>query len=429
MVWGLTIVVVAAAPAGRTLTLEEALEAARAHQPQLQQASAATEAARARADEARASLLPQLNGTVGYERSTANFVSRPGSVPKQFAGTTGGSFQTYNFFSASVSVSQLVYDFGQSTSRYGAARASAQAQEHSQTNTLLQVLLNVRTAYFNARAAKALVTVAEETLANQRRHLEQIQGFVEVGTRPEIDLAQARTDTANAKVQLINAQNGYETAKATLNQAMGVESGTDYDVADETVGPVTNEGAPLDTLLAEALAARPDYAALKSQVVSQQRTLRSLRGAYWPSLGVSSGVSDAGNSLGALAWNWNAMATLSWPIFQGGATRARVDEAAANLVGAEAQATLLRQQVRLQVTQAQLDVRAASAALGAANEAAENAKLRLALAEGRYQTGIGSIIELGDAQLALTSAEAQVVQADYNLASARARLLNALGRQ
>jgi outer membrane protein len=88
----------------------------------------------------------------------------------------------------------------------------------------------------------------------------------------------------------------------------------------------------------------------------------------------------------------------------------------------------LRQQLRLEVDQAWLSVRAAKAALGAAAEAVENARLRLGLAEGRYQTGVGSAIELGDAQLALTSAEAQKVQADYNLAIARAQLLKALGR-
>jgi outer membrane protein len=84
--------------------------------------------------------------------------------------------------------------------------------------------------------------------------------------------------------------------------------------------------------------------------------------------------------------------------------------------------------MRLEVDQARLAVRAAKAAIVASDEAVQNARERLKLAEGRYQTGVGNAIELGDAQLAMTSTQAQKVQAEYNLASARAALLKALGR-
>src|SRR5437762_2363612 len=83
------------------------------------------------------------------------------------------------------------------------AQADALAQQPTARTNRLLTLLNVRTAYFQARSQKASIAVAGETLGNQERHLAQIQGFVDLGTRPQIDLAQARTDVANAKVQLI----------------------------------------------------------------------------------------------------------------------------------------------------------------------------------------------------------------------------------
>ena len=88
----------------------------------------------------------------------------------------------------------------------------------------------------------------------------------------------------------------------------------------------------------------------------------------------------------------------------------------------------LRQSVRLDVDQARLAVRASKAALAASGDAVTNARERLKLAEGRYQAGVGNAIELGDSQVALTSALAQQVQADQKLAAARAQLLRALGR-
>src|SRR5262249_33366723 len=158
-------------------------------------------------DEARSALLPQVAATGSYQRTTANFAPQPGTVPTSLMGERQATWDTFNFWSLGASANQLLWDFGQTSGKWRAAGALAQSQADTERAPTLQVILGVRTAYFNARAAKALVQVAKETLANQERHLAQIQGFVEVGTRPEIDLAQARTDRANARLQLINAEN------------------------------------------------------------------------------------------------------------------------------------------------------------------------------------------------------------------------------
>ena len=415
-------------PAGpRVLTLAEAVRNARARQPQLLQAQAGTRAASARSDEARSGLLPQLTGSASYSRETANVPFRPGFATNSSSG--GSSFRTVNFYSFNGTLSQLIYDFGQTPGRWRAAQASAEAQRDTEYATLHQVTLGVQTAFFTARAAKDLVGVARDNLTNQDAHLRQIEGFVRAGTRPDIDLAQARTDRANAAVQLINAQNTYETAKAQLNQAMGVEGPTDYEVASDTLPALEGEEQPLDALLQEALDHRPDYASFQQQARAQELTLRSVKGGYGPALGVSTGVNDIGPALDSTVWNWNATVTLTWNIFQGGLTRAQSQEAQANLDAARAQIDGLRQQVRVDVVQAQLAVRANKEALVATGEALVNARERLRLAEGRYQAGVGSVIELGDAQVALTTAAAQRVQAEYNLASSRAQLLRALGRE
>ncbi|MFI5290986.1 MAG: TolC family protein, partial [Polyangia bacterium] len=257
----------AAAPPGRVLTLDEALRTAIAHQPQLRQARANTEVASARADESRAALLPQVSGNASYERTTSNFVLRPSSLPTSVATmkTPGPTFDTFNFWSFGLQLNQLVWDF-QSVDRWKSSKATAVAQRDVEKTTTLQVETQVRTTYFTARAQKALVVVAQETLANQQKHMVQISGFVRVGTRPEIDLATAKTNVANAEVQLINAENAYETAKAQLNLAIGVAGPTDYDVADETLPPVDGEDLTTDALYDEALKARPEVATLTEQV-------------------------------------------------------------------------------------------------------------------------------------------------------------------
>jgi len=413
--------------ASRIVTLDEVLQTAREHQPQLQQARAQTQAAVHRVGEALAPLLPQLNLTGSYQRTTANFVFRPGSNPQALNQSTTSTFNTFDFYNFGAQANQLLYDFEQTSGKWRAAQASASAQADTERATLLQILLTARTSFFNARATKALVEVAKETLENQDKHLKQTEAFVQVGTQPQIALAQARTDFANAQVQLVTARNNYEQAKAQLNQAIGIEGPTDYDVSDDTMNAIAGEDHDIDTLAEQAVDTRPEIASLNEQIRSQESTIRSLQGGYGPTIGVATGITDAGEKINQLGWNFAAGVTLTWPLFQGGLTKEQVSEAKANLAALSAQSDLTRQQIRLQVDQARLAVLAAKASISATAEALINAREQLRLAEGRYTTGVGSIIELGDAQVALTSAEAQKVQSDYNLATARAQLYQALG--
>jgi outer membrane protein len=413
----------------RVLSLAEAERLAQARHPNLLEARAATEGARARTAGALAPLLPQLTGVAAYQRATSNYATRPGALPSSLAGlASSSSLDTYNHFSAGLTLSQSLWDFGQSYRRYQAARSSAEGYQEGERTARVQALLKVRIAFFQARAQRSLSRVAAETLANQERHLRQIEGFVHVGTRPAVDLAQARTEVANARLQLINAQNNYQTAKAQLNQAMGVVGETGYEVSDDALPPQPGEDSQTGELVAKAIAARPELASLSKQESSQESTLRATRGGYWPSLSFAMSLTESGSELDAMAWNWNATLQLSWQIFQGGQTRAQVREVRASLDGIAAQRSELEQQVRFEVTQALLAVRAAKAAEGASGQAHTAASERLRLAEGRYATGVGTAIELGDAQTKLNDAAAQRIVASYNLASARAQLAAALGR-
>jgi outer membrane protein len=413
----------------RVLTLSQALETAQQHQPQLWQARANAEAASARADELRAPILPQLTLTAGYQRTTANFVARPGSVPSAFTmGQSSTSLDSFNFWTSGLTLNQYIWDFGVTTDRWRSSRAAAESLNQTSRAVEQQIIAGVRTAYFNARAQLALIQVARENLANLELHLKQIEGFAAAGTRPKIDLAQARADRAQGQVQLISAQNAYAVAKAQLNQAIGETGTTDYDVQDEALPPIPGEDGDLAALLADALHARPELAALERQIRAQELLVSSAKGAYGPALGAAMSVTDSGVELTNLTWNWNASLNLSWGLFQGLLTRSQVREAKANLRVVQAQRAGIVNQVRVEVEQAQLQVRAAKATIAAVGEALFNSRERLRLAEGRYQSGVGNVIELGDAQVAAATAAAQSIQAEYNLATARAALLKALGR-
>ena len=410
------------------VTLAEALRAARAHQPALDLARGNAINAHGLADQARGALLPQLSGTVSYKRGTSNFVPQPGGTTLGTVPAVTSSLTTFPQWFAGLNASQLVYDFGETINRWKAARVAADAADESTHTTEAQVAYNARSAFFTARAARDLVGVARDTLANQEKHLAQVTGFVEVGTHPEIDLSQAKADRATAQLQLINAENNYAVAKAMLNMAMGVERSVDYDLSDEELPPVEGEDAQVESLIDVAKQSRPEMVNLRLNLQSQELGLRSARDMYWPNLGLAGTINDSGPYLDRTNWNFSGVVTLSVPLLQGGAIDAQIHQAQGQVVQAKAQLETEQQQVRLDVEQARLGIRSAKGAIAAADDAVANTRDRLRLAEGRYATGVGSIIELGDAQVALTTAAAQKVSAQYQLYTARAQLLKALGR-
>jgi outer membrane protein len=426
------------------LTLHQAEQTALQNQPNVLAARGLQEAAEGRVEEARAGYLPQVTLTGTYERSTGNFAARPGTLPQTLttSGAGGGMGTTvmagstpigwdpkFNFYQFNAGASQLIYDFGQTSNRWASAGASRDAAGDNTRTATLQTLLNVRRASFTARANRDLVAVADETVRNQEKHVEQTQAFVRTGIQPDINLATVMTALANAKVQLVTARNNFVVSEAQLSQAMGVPVSEQYALSDQEIPPITGEGGPPAPLVEHAEKNRPELANLINQRHAQELTVKSVNGAYGPSLSAIANLSDTGVAIDSLAPNWYVGLGLTWNILQGGLTRGQVREAKGTLQNLTGQEQALRLQVQVDVEQGRLGVQAATATIGASDEALVNARSQLTLAEKRYEHGLGSAVELGDAQVAYTTAEAQVVQAKFNLAAARAQLLAALGDQ
>jgi outer membrane protein len=410
-----------AAPAARAaapgdaepLTLERAVETALAHQPQLLSARAQVRAAAARVTQADAALLPQGTATAGVVRAEAP--------------TLGGPASTGDTWSLSISGSQILFD---ANAWYvnRSSRAASAAQQEGERATLQSVVQAVRTAWYQAASARDLVDVARETLANREAHLAQVKGFVQVGTRPEIDLAQARADRANAKVGLISAENDLAIAHAQLNQAMGVAASTDYPLAPTEVTPLPGEDGTIEVLLAEALAHRPDVAARARSHEAQEASLKAAKGTFLPTAAATGRIGESGPEVDATRRNWTLGLTLTWPFLEGGRGLGRVREQQALLEALDADDEGFRQEVRFEVEQARLQVRAAAAALEASGEVVQSAREQLRLAEARYKAGLGSGLEASDAQVTMANAQALEVKARFSLASARSQLARALGR-
>jgi outer membrane protein len=399
----------------RALTLDEAVAAAVARRPAVRASREAAASAEASAREARGALLPQL----GLDGRWTHARTDP---------PEGEAFSS-DSTSASLSADVLVWDFGRTSSRWRSAQASADAASEDARATAQQAILEARLAYFGVLAAVALDQVAAQALANGERHLSDTEAMVQAGSRAAIDLARLRTQVATARAAAVRTRNAVRTARTRLDVAMGVPGQPDYATVAPSIPALAAEERPTDALFAQAVAARPELAALRASVSAGAHAVKAADRALWPSLRASAGAAGAGSDALDPAWTASAAVSLSWTLFDGLSARAAAEGARARLEATRAQLDERGQQVWKELDEAASDVASARAQRPAAEEGVEASKDLLGYAEARYREGVGSSLELADAELELVNAAAQRVQVEYDLASARARLLSAVGQE
>jgi outer membrane protein TolC len=418
---------------GGVLSLDEALQSARTNQPQLRAAGAQTRQVTARVGEARSVYLPRVDAQAQYQRSTPNFLLSPMMLHTPL--TKGYQAQnelalgdSVDYYTFGIMASQLIYDFGKASGGIAQVEATEQASQADERATAQTTATNVRVAYYGVLAAQQLVAVGEETVRNQQKHAEQVRRFVNAGQRTRFDLSSVELNYSNAQIGLVRARNVLGLAKIRLKTAIGIDGAADFSVVEPNPAASVFERRPAGELIAEAEQHRPELRRADAQLRAQRAGGKAARAGYLPSISALGGVAAAkGEGFGA-GYDWFVGIGLNWNLFNGMYTTNQTAEARAGEDLAAAQRENARQAIVADVEEQRLAIDDAQARGELAERTVATASERLAQAEHRYETGAGDVLELDDAQIMLTNAKAQSVQARYDLAIARARLARALGQ-
>jgi outer membrane protein TolC len=403
---------------GRVLTLDEALAIALEYQPNIQARLSDYAAAAYRVDQALSPLLPQVNASISASQ-TQSF--SPG-------GATGPARSTISSFPdstrAGLTVSQLLFDFGKTFASTEVARKLADVASEDVELQRQLITLAVKESYTNINFAQRLIAVQQQALERAELNLRSARGFFEVGTRPKSDVARAEVDVANARVDLIRARNAERNARVALNTAMGIPASTPTVIQDNLVyEPVTLDPA---MLVGEAYRQRPESRQARLQVEAADARARRAFRDFLPDITANAFYGGVRADLNEV---WEIGLGLSWSLFDGGNRVARYRETRVLLEGAQARVRATELDISREVEQAQINVSESNDRIQAAKTAVESALENFRLAQGRFDAGVGTILELTDAQLALTqtqNAETQAL-ADYRIALAR--LQRAVGRR
>jgi outer membrane protein len=409
---------------GRALSLEEAIGIALATQPLIQARLSEYLAASHRVDQAFSPLLPQVSASLNAARTqTAMSQERGGGDPRGRATVTRiRPFEEGT--SATISLSQVIFDFGKTFASTDAARRLAeQAQEDVELQRHL-ITLTVKEQFININFARRLIRVQEQALERADLNLRSARGFFEVGTRPKSDVARAEVDVANARVALIQARNAERLARVALNTAMGIAADTPTEVQDNLVyQAMTIDRAQL---LGQALAQRPESKQARLRVSEADARMRRAFRDFFPDV---TGTGFYGGTRADLNEIWEIGLSLQWTIFDGGNRIARFRETKASVDAAAFLVKATELDISREVEQAQLNVNEAQERIGAAQIAVASAQENFRLAQGRFDAGVGTILELTDAQLFLTQAQNTEAQALADYRIFLARLERAIGRR
>lgn len=430
---------------GQPLTLAKAVSTALASQPQVAAAMATREASEQRLKQTNARFLPTVTPSYNYQNQY--------TFGKQTVFLGGGvvtelpSGRTTTTRQEQVSLTYRVFDSGSRSLAAQQGRQNLLASELSEANTRQTVIGSVSDAYYAVLRNEALVRVSEAQVERAGKTLEQIRfQAMEVGVTAKKDILQAEADFLNAKVNLLQAQNNADISYSQLRNAMGVPGTGKLLLADVASPTLTT---PITALAEGVTTETPDTVAIPKLIEVAQRNRPDLQQAQTSAAASATGVKiaeintkplmnvdvsatyqfDAANDpTRQLGNNRAVVASITYPLFDGGSARAGVHASEATLRAQEAQVQNQKQQVSLDVEtawrnlmQARVTVPATEAALSAARKNFEAASEALKL-------GAGSTVDVITAQTALVQAETNYVQATYNFYTADARLARALGQ-
>jgi outer membrane protein len=397
-----------------SLTLEQAESIAVTNQPRLLASQLRARASAERIPQARSGLLPtvQFNATgaltadTGTATAAGNIVTS--SVSDRFA--YGGN------------LTQLVTDFGRTSALVGSTRDTAAAQNNLATLTRAQVRLNVREAYFRVLGAEAVLRAARAAQSNRQLVSRQLAALAQSELRSTLDVNFAKVLESEADLAVVRAESGVAQERASLASAMGASQPVSAMLAD--IRP-SSEALPPSPggLQQQALAQRADLNAAQSiEKASKEYALAEKRLSY-PSLNVLGAAGQIPYHDHTLHDDYAAAGfNLNIPIFNGNLFAARRAEAELESQARTRDTQELQLQVTEQVRNAWYRANEAFQSIDVTARLVAQSKEALRLAQDRYQAGLGSIVELNEAQLNETSAEISAADASYTYLARRTEL-------
>jgi outer membrane protein len=387
------------------------------NQPRLGAESLRAQALGKRVQQSRSAYFPQLTANLTAVQTNGDTAVAAGAL-------TTSSLSTR--VAAGVSLTQLVTDFGRTRDLVRSTRLTAQAASQSTEDVRQQILRDVDQAYFATEAAENVRQTAQAVLTYRRTSLRQLTALAQSQLRSTLDVQFAQVLVSEAQMAVVEANSNVREARAQLTAAMGDDNDPDYVLAEQPPPPLLDDD--VNVYLLEALANRPDLKALNLQAQAAQQYAHSEGKLNYPTVNLLGAAGEVPERDHTLQQNYGAAGVnISVPVFNGGLYSGRIAEAKLRAEAADRdlrdRSLLVERDVRMNWARA----KDAFLQIQVAQDLVDQTGVALRLAQARYDAGLGSIVELNQAELSQTSALIQAASARFDYLSARAALNYTLG--
>lgn len=403
-----------------TLTLSDAVDRALSDGTAAKLAALQIEQSAALADRAKTPLRPRVEAVVSDYNQSLNlatfgltFPGVPEVVPP------------FNVFDAHIAASMNVIDVA-ARRRYAAARQRIRVSEAERERSDDDVAAAVASLYLAIRRAESLV---DETAGNVKlfeRLREQAAHQQQAGTGTRLDTTRADVQLSRQRQALVAAQTQRDTARLALLHAIGADLASAVVLADRPE-PLPGAVPTVEAAIETARRRRPELRAIDESLVAARLTLSAARGERWPRLSAQAQGGYNGNHLGDLSWTRLVGGSISLPLYSGGETAAKIEEARLNERSLEIQREEADRRIQEEVRRDLLAYRSAESREKLAEENARLASDELTLATDRFVNGVSSSVEVDNAQTSVASARDARVAALADREQARIELAHATG--
>lgn len=399
--------------AERALSLVDVVDQALCHNPQTREAWANARWRAAQVGVAQAAWLPTLAATVTASRIRPDKTVLPDDYSQQKSALT---------------LSWLLWDFGGRSATVESARQLLAAASETQNSTLQSVFLAAVQAFYQVHANTAALAAARESERAAGESLRAAEARYRVGTGTPADRLQAQTAYSQATLARISAEGALQTAYGALANVIGRDAQRSPALAP-VLDPAPDARFEQDVgaLIEEARRHRPDLRASEAQLASAEADIAAARATGLPSVSLVAAANNADTSTGPATRDGSLGLRVDIPVFSGFATHYRIRSAEEQRAIRAAQLEKTRLQVSLDVWNAYQNLVTATQSVKSAADLLASAEQSARVARGRYEAGVGSLIELLNAQSALAGARQQDVQAKYSWRTGRATLAQAVG--
>ena len=294
-------------------------------------------------------------------------------------------------------------------------------------NTLQTVRQQATIYYFRILEARNLVDVSEEDVKTLQEHLDNVNAQFRVGTVAKSDVLASQVQLADSQQALVTRQNNYDIAVATLNNFIGLPADTVLRPKDQLTYNKYN--LSLESCTAYALDNRPDVAAADYAVKRAESAKKAAKAGYRPTVNAvaTKNIASTREFHQDLNEQWTAGLSATWNIFDGGITSAQVHEAEAALARAKETAAQTREAAQLDVQTEFLNLRAAEKNIATTQVAVTRAEEDYKIAQVRYAAGVGTNLDVMDAEEKLMAAKTNYFSALYEYNTAKVSLDKAMG--